>query len=385
VIVARSRDDHLFSPGPKRVLALDGGGVRGIISLAYLERIEAILRERFGPDTVLADYFDLIGGASTGAIIATGLALGLPVRRLIAVYLELASKGFRRSPWLAFLGPKFRAEALLEQIRAHVGDETLGSPRVRTGLAILAKRIDTGSVWVFHNNPRGPWFDTSGTSVPNKDLRLTQLLRASTAAPTYFAPESIEVAHGLTGTFVDGAVSPHGNPGLLLFLLATLEGYGFRWPIGAGQLLLVSVGTGHHPMTPSRMPPKGAPSLMLAALALRSVLDDCNWLGQTMLQYLGHSPVPWKIDGEIGDLARDQLGAAPALHYLRYDMVYSSHWFDGELGLRLDQHELDALTRFDDPGISPRLLELARLAARKQVPGTHLPLGFDIREFDIKG
>jgi patatin-like phospholipase/acyl hydrolase len=86
VIAGRTRDKHLFGPGPKRILALDGGGVRGIISLAYLERLEAILRERFGPDTVLADYFDLIGGASTGAIIATGLALGLPVKRLIATY-----------------------------------------------------------------------------------------------------------------------------------------------------------------------------------------------------------------------------------------------------------------------------------------------------------
>jgi patatin-like phospholipase/acyl hydrolase len=84
VIAGRTRDEHLFGPGPKRILALDGGGVRGVISLAYLERIEAILRRRFGPETVLADYFDLIGGASTGAIIATGLDLGLPVERLIA-------------------------------------------------------------------------------------------------------------------------------------------------------------------------------------------------------------------------------------------------------------------------------------------------------------
>ena len=51
---ARSRDDHLFGPGPKRVLALDGGGVRGIISLAYLERLEAMLRDRFEPDAALA-------------------------------------------------------------------------------------------------------------------------------------------------------------------------------------------------------------------------------------------------------------------------------------------------------------------------------------------
>src|ERR1041384_3003048 len=76
------RDRHLYSPGPKRILSLDGGGVRGVISLAYLERIQAILRERHGPGLRLCDYFDLIGGTSTGSIIATGLALGMPVDEL---------------------------------------------------------------------------------------------------------------------------------------------------------------------------------------------------------------------------------------------------------------------------------------------------------------
>ena len=43
-----SRDRHLFGPGPKRILSLDGGGVRGVISVAFLERIEAILSEQAG-------------------------------------------------------------------------------------------------------------------------------------------------------------------------------------------------------------------------------------------------------------------------------------------------------------------------------------------------
>jgi hypothetical protein len=381
VTTTRSLDARLTSAGPKRILALDGGGVRGIISLAYLERLEAILRTRFGSAAVLGDYFDLIGGTSTGAIIATGLALGLSVERLVEIYLDLAHKGFRRNAFSAFLGPKFRAAPLLEQIQAQVGDETLGSGKLRTGLAIVAKRIDTGSVWVFHNNPRGPWFDPAGLdpgAVPNKDLKLTRLLRASTAAPTYFSPEHLEVAEGVTGTFVDGGVSPHNNPGLLLFLLATLEGYGFRWPPGAEQLMLVSVGTGHHPMTQARLPGKGAPAALLAVQALRSVLDDCSWLGQTMLQFLGTSPVPWRIDGEIGDLARDQLGPAPALHYLRYDLEFSRPWFERELGLGMDHRRIEALTRMDDPTIVSQLLELARIAAERQMRADHFPAGFDM-------
>jgi len=65
-----SRDRHLFGPGPKRVLALDGGGVRGALTVAFLERIEALLSERDGKEVRLGDYFDLVGGTSTGAVIA---------------------------------------------------------------------------------------------------------------------------------------------------------------------------------------------------------------------------------------------------------------------------------------------------------------------------
>jgi hypothetical protein len=56
--------DRFYAPGPKRILALDGGGVRGIVSIAFLEAIETQLRSH-DPDARLCDYFDLIGGTST--------------------------------------------------------------------------------------------------------------------------------------------------------------------------------------------------------------------------------------------------------------------------------------------------------------------------------
>lgn len=380
-----TRDQHLFADGPKRILALEGGGVRGIISLAFLERLEGLLRERIRPDLVLADYFDLIGGTSAGAIIATGLALGMSVARLIDIYCTLATKGFRRAFWSAAWAPKFRAGPLLAQIAAQVGDTTLGSDSVRTGLAIVAKRIDTGSVWVFHNHPNGRFFnpaDRDLAAVPNKDLPLARLLRASTAAPTFFAPEYIEVARGVSGTFVDGGVSPHNNPALLLFLLATLRGYGFRWPLGADRLMLISVGTGFRPMTPDRMPSRAAPAAVLAVLALRSLIEDCSWLGQLLLQVLGTSPVPSIMDSEVGDLADDRLTPQPALHYQRYDMVLSQHWLEREVGRRLPPKEVARLGHFDRPGLVPRLMELARLAAARQVRPDHLPAGFDPKPID---
>jgi patatin-like phospholipase/acyl hydrolase len=58
------------------MLSLDGGGVRGAISIAFLERLEKLIEEVEGRPTLLSDWFDFIGGTSTGAIIAGALALG---------------------------------------------------------------------------------------------------------------------------------------------------------------------------------------------------------------------------------------------------------------------------------------------------------------------
>jgi uncharacterized protein len=373
------RDEKLFGAGPKRILALDGGGVRGIVALAFLERLEALLHERFGAGFRLADYFDLIGGTSTGAIIATGLAMGLDTAQLIATYRTLAQECFQGSHWLGgLIVPKFRSEPLVAVIRRQLGEETLGSERLLTGLAIVAKRIDTGSTWVFHNNPRGPFFNPEGAGATvNKDLPLAQLIRASTAAPTFFAPEHIEVARGVSGTFVDGGVSPHKNPALLLFMLATLGGYGFRWPTGDDRLMLLSLGTGQRPMTAAALPPRGAPSVALAALALHSVIEDCSWLGQAMLQWLGTSPAPWRIDSEVGDLAGDRLGERSALFYQRYDLIFSPDWLAEKLGIAVGERELAELSRMDHPELAARLLELGRAAARRQISAEHLPSRFD--------
>ena len=73
-------------PGPKKLLAIDGGGVRGVLALEVLQKIEDLLKAKSGrADFCLADYFDYIAGTSTGGIIAAGLSIGMAVESILKV------------------------------------------------------------------------------------------------------------------------------------------------------------------------------------------------------------------------------------------------------------------------------------------------------------
>ncbi len=337
--------DRLLAPGPKRPLALDGGVIRGMLSLGFLAETEAILRERHDqPDLVLADYFDLIGGASTGAIIAAGLAIGMSVDDLRQLYTEAGGKAFGTN--LALLGrlrATFDSGPLETILKERLGDITMGDERLRTGLCIIAKRADTNSIWPLHNHPRGSYFEA------NRRIPLWRAVRASTAAPTYFVPELMQIpdrAGALhDAAFVDGGVSMCVNPALQLFMLATLQSCGFCWPTGPDDLLLVSVGTGTWQSTAE---PKKVASGKLwnwAQMVPSMLMDDSSWQAQLLLQWWSASPTPWLIDREIGDLRGDVLGDRPLLSYLRYDV-------------RL---EPDCLTRLGEPKLARQAAALRKM------------------------
>ena len=379
----RTRDEHLFGPGPKRILALDGGGIRGALTLGYLARIEDILRQRAGgdPDFRLCDYFDLIGGTSTGSIIAAGLALGFSVEKLQTLYQSLGNEVFKKPLLrLGVFSSKFPDEPLMKALAEYFGDNTLGSDQLHTGLMVMTKRLDTGSPWMLHNNPRGKYFaPKGGSSIPNQDYLLREVVRASTAAPHYFEPEEINIAADMKGAFVDGGVSPYNNPSLQLVLLATLDGYGLQWPMGEDKLLVVSVGTGYCDV---RFKPEEVlkmPAIQLALQSVMSIMGDSDWLSQTMLQWLSRSPTPWKIDSEVGDMQADVLGEGPAwLTYLRYTLAFESAWLKQQLNLDLSPEEATSLYAMDNPNNVQKLSELGLAAAKVQVKPEHFPPAFNL-------
>src|SRR5262249_56170580 len=149
----------LLRPGKKRILSLDGGGVRGMLTIAFLEQLEDQLRKQHGnPKLVLSDYFDMIGGTSVGAILATQLALGETVENVKNLFSNWCPKIFRppafwRHPQrlIPFVGqyltPRFDARHLEKRLRQKLGDLRIGSAELKTGLCIVTKRVDTGSPW----------------------------------------------------------------------------------------------------------------------------------------------------------------------------------------------------------------------------------------------
>ncbi len=363
--------DRLQSDGPKRILALDGGGIRGAMSLGFLERIEQILRERHHrPDLRLCDYFDLIGGTSTGSIIAAGLAVGKTAGELKELYLELGGKVFgakKIKVWEA----RFKSRPLEQELEGILGDVKLGDEAIETGVCIVTKRADTGSTWPLINHPQGKFFDE------NRQILLRNAVRASAAAPVFFEPTTIDLGGGQVGAFIDGGVSMANNPAFQLFLVATLKGFPFRWETGKDNLLLVSVGTGVWDQRdePERMAhskvwdwARYVPTMLMA---------DSLWQNQLILQLLSRSPTPWLIDSEVGDLTDDLLGKEPALSYLRYDAVLEK--------TELKRLGLDDLAKkaasMRNMSAADNRFDLARIgetAAREQVLAEHFPAAFDL-------
>jgi hypothetical protein len=359
------------------MLSLDGGGVRGAIAIGFLERLESLIEEIEGRRTLLCDWFDFIGGTSTGAIIAGALALGYRAAEVRKFYHALGPRVFRRSFWrIEGLMSKFDRRNLISELEGILGDRTLDSDDLRTGLGVVAKRLDTGSCWVIANNPRSKYWDTPSDRgfVGNRYYRLTNLIRASAAAPHYFDPELIEIiANEPPGLFVDGGLTPHNNPALQLFLYAALPQYGLSWSLGPENLTIVSIGTGGFRPHVSVNELAWIRPIGMAIRALSAQITESAQLVLTLMSWLGDTPTVWPINRELADVAgvpapRGQ----PLFRFLRYDIRLEQDWLARELGVELEPKTLAKYQLMDAPENIPAIYELGARAAERQITRDHL-------------
>ena len=201
-----------------------------------------------------------------------------------------------------------------------------GTRRCRRGeVARDDDALATGSPWPLHNHPAARYAAQDGK------LQLTKVVRASTAAPTYFEPQDINISwregNIVNGAFVDGGVNPFNDPSLQLLMLAALDGHGFHWPTGRDKLLLISVGTGVFKKTYTT---KQIPSMAAAeqgVRSLQSLMDDCGRVNQAMLQWLTNCLTPWAIDSAVGDMKLDSQSGPQLATYARYNRRFQPAGF----------------------------------------------------------
>lgn len=357
--------------GQKKILALDGGGIRGILTVEILAKIEELLRDKTGggKEFVLADYFDFFAGTSTGAIVAACLSWGMTVDRIRNFYLENGKEMFDKASLLdRYYRHKFNSEKLSSRLRDEFGAETkLGSDKLRTLLMMVLRNVSTDSPWPVSNNPAAKYNDCTRPDC-NLNLPLWQLVRASTAAPTYFPPEIVKIG-AREFIFVDGGITMYNNPSFQALLMATVEPFNLNWPTGEDKMLVVSVGTGTSPDANANLKP-GEMNLLYNASSIPSALmfaalNEQDFLCRVFGKCLAGDP----LDREVGDMIGKRGPVQPKLFtYLRYNAELTRAGLD-QLGL--DDVEPANVQQLDSVEFIGDLQRVGNAVAERKVHPEH--------------
>lgn len=367
----RYREDR-----PRKMLTLDGGGIRGMITLEILAKIESLLATRTGRGSEfrLCEYFDYFGGTSTGAIIAAGLARGMSARELLEFYKVSGAAMFEKAALLDRLSHLYKRDPLAAKLQEVFGEySTLEPQHLRSLLLIVTRNVTTDSPWPISSNPMAK-YNAPTRKDCNLRIPLWKLVRASTAAPIFFPPEVVswdESDPKKTFVFIDGGMTPYNNPAFLLFRMATAEPYGLRWSTGERKLLIVSLGTGSAANEAADVlhPNKNLVSNLAGLPA--ALMDGAAADQDTNCRIVGRCVHGAPLDREVGDLIpRDAQGVPIPLHqdlgraflYVRYDADLSRKGLDA---LGLSHVKPENVQRLDSVEYLNELSEVGHAVAKK--------------------
>ena len=372
--------DRLARSGPRKLLAIDGGGIRGVLSLMVLAKIESMLiEESQRPDYRLADYFDYVAGTSTGGIIAAGIAMGMSVEEILAFYVNNGAKMFDKASIFRRLQTKFESEPLALQLQSVFGKATtLGAPEIESLLLLIMRNATTDSPWPISNNPFAKYNEV-GRPGWNLQFPLWQLVRASTAAPTYFPPEVIDCG-GKPFIFVDGGVTMYNNPAFQMFLMATVDRFWIKaapekrgWKTGVDEMLIVSVGTGtsageNYSLKPDEM------NLLFNATTIPSALMYAALNEQDFLcRVFGDCVAGPLLDREVDTMmpSRGPLNAK-LFRYARYNAELTAK---GLTALGCGRIEPTSVQKLDSIDAIPDLQTIGKAVAEQKVDRAHFNFG----------
>ena len=202
----------------KRILTIDGGGIKGVFPAAFLATVEDSIGES------IAKYFDLIVGTSTGGIIALALGLGLSAKEILTFYEEHGPRifhGNRFLRWLRWFGTsKYSSAPLEDALRSCFGDKRLGDSEKR--LVIPSLNLENGEVYIYKtaHHPR-----------LERDYKedAVEVALKTAAAPTYFPTRRSSAGTPL----IDGGTWANNPAGMAIVEAITL----LDWPRNSLKVL----------------------------------------------------------------------------------------------------------------------------------------------------
>jgi predicted acylesterase/phospholipase RssA len=353
---------------PRKMLSIDGGGLRGLIAIEILASIEKLLAEADGDSNEfrLCQYFDYFAGTSTGAIIAAALARGMSVDEVRDLYVRLAGAIFRPSGWSERLRSLYSHRELEKQCKRLFVEPTgiyatLEPQFLKSLLLVVVKNLSTDSAWPISSNPSAKYNDIRRKDC-NLFIPLWQLVRASTAAPLYFPPETMHwdpADENNCFVFVDGAVTAYNNPAFQLFKMASNPAYRLCWDTGEDRLLLVSVGTGKVTDDRKFSGPRTISILDNLKASVMSLLTETEIDQDISCRMIGRCRYGPHIDSELEDLRIPDNDNNRAFTYVRYNPSLS---FSDLQILGLSVREADAVRAIDRLDAISHLITIGQLA-----------------------
>lgn len=239
-------------PKKIRILSLDGGGIRGIITAVVLKYIQEELQRIDNPNAKIGDYFDLVAGSSTGGILTAILLFPdntknakFSVEAALDLYAKRGDSIFNVSFWEEIINPfglfneKISQHNLERQLKEVFGDLKLSDlikPCLITSYDITQRKA---KLFCSHE---------AYSSLENFYMR--DVCRATSAAPTYFEPAKIKSLYGQEFTLIDGGVYAN-NPAMCAYAEARKIAFSqvlqdsekIDYP-DVNDMFMVSIGTG---------------------------------------------------------------------------------------------------------------------------------------------
>lgn len=220
-----------INPENRTILALDGGGIRGIMTLQMLKKLEDVA------GIPCYKLFDMVAGTSTGGIMAGLIASGKTANEIEDLYIKLVKQVFKKKSWAAHRllnPPEYSKMNYRKILKETVGDLTLKELCEKNSIDIMitAKDVIAGEETFFS------YFtgNTTAKKYTYEDVLVRAALEATMSAPTYFAPLE---------RFIDGGVTTYNNPAMAALIESVHYGPSNKYV--TDKITLFSFGTGCRP------------------------------------------------------------------------------------------------------------------------------------------